>query len=626
MKLKRYQITYDKVPESFDLPEGIYLSPEIDALPEDSSQYTEEQKSQLRNYLTTMLKDLPRTCYIDFDGRTVEDLKSFWVVSTPFGHQLAPGVYPGYTQGNLTGASIGHVIYTVNISVPLMNSQPHLTKKLSQNEVSVCFFYIDDEGNPAGFSLIAMLDDLTPDKKEKGWIITTLQNITAAPKDRAVEVFATENFVPNEGQSEIIVDGFASFSGELRQAIRSDKVFRLISTLFNKNGSINEESLRVLHLCIQPNTIFDPQRLYEYKKTELQLFITLAEQAEVPQEVVKQIKYELEHADLLNEDVYKDYMNRLLAILTDDLKSFPFQVREAVKAFHKKTAQNVADVKISAMKQGFMLESIDSYQQLMTDIPEQVRSLSQALQAVEQPTVHTRSFLSRNLSPFGKGLLIGLLAGVGVALALTGVLAPLGIAIAAAATTLLVGGFSAGIMIKQNEQHFAAEERRYKEIITSIEEESLMAHTTSLSQCIGAITQSQQQEDDVDIPNSESISDFSAPSVEELSSSESSTTLELESFSNSGHEEEDTSLEPTPTSGASEETIVKPSFLKGIQSKKLSPESVAHALWLKDKRSESTSESLREFSMWANKKGLSFGEQEVQEVISKTYQMKHKST
>ncbi|WP_133139388.1 hypothetical protein [Legionella genomosp. 1] len=60
-----------------------------------------------------------------------------------------------------------------------------------------------------------------------------------------------------------------------------------------------------------------------------------------------------------------------------------------------------------------------------------------------------------------------------------------------------------------------------------------------------------------------------------------------------------------------------------IKTKTITPEKVAHALWLrKEKGTEKTVTSLHHFSLWAKNKGLSFGEEEVKKVIDSTYQMK----
>jgi hypothetical protein len=57
-----------------------------------------------------------------------------------------------------------------------------------------------------------------------------------------------------------------------------------------------------------------------------------------------------------------------------------------------------------------------------------------------------------------------------------------------------------------------------------------------------------------------------------------------------------------------------------IKTKKITPEKVAHAIWLgNEKGTEKTVTSLQNFSLWAKKKELSFGAEEVKKVIDLIY-------
>ncbi|WP_133131040.1 hypothetical protein [Legionella yabuuchiae] len=619
-KLKKYQITYDQVPKTFGLPETLYLNPAVDALPENEALYSEEQRTMLNNFLSVIKKDLPRTSYVDFGGKTVEDLKSFWVATSPYGSKLAPGVYPGYTQGNFTGGIVGEVIYKYYLSMPLINNNPDLINELNKVQVILSFSYINADGKPAGFSLVALLNDLTPDKKEKGWIITTLQNATAAPEDRAVQVFATDNFVPGKGQSEIVVDGFDSFSSGLRQAINNDKIFHLISVIFNPDGSINAEALRALEQRIPTGKNIDNR---DYKQAELRLLLGLADEdkretlsARINQAIEKDIHF-------FKDERYERYLNTLLEALTTDLQSSPVQLRQAMKAFIKETATKATKVELFAMEKHVSLQSVPSYKQLTTQIPDQINKLREHLKAIESPTISKQTFLRRNLSALGKGLLVGLLVGIGVALSLTGVLAPIGIAIAAAATALVVGGVSSGIMINQNEQRFAAENRRYQKTITAIKERALSQQDNLIQNCIYEIEQPSQMADEGVASTLGSVSDCTELSIEELPGLHTSASG---SFSSTHSNEVFTESTPTSIASSSQgsalspETSQMPSFLKGIRSKKLNPQTVAHALWRKDEDAEATKKSLQTFSLWAQEKKLPFGEKEVKEVLAKTYQ------
>jgi hypothetical protein len=68
--------------------------------------------------------------------------------------------------------------------------------------------------------------------------------------------------------------------------------------------------------------------------------------------------------------------------------------------------------------------------------------------------------------------------------------------------------------------------------------------------------------------------------------------------------------------------ITCPGFIKDmkIKIKKITPEKVAHAIWLgNEKGTEKTVTSLQHFSLWAKKKELSFGAEEVKKVIDLNY-------
>lgn len=65
----------------------------------------------------------------------------------------------------------------------------------------------------------------------------------------------------------------------------------------------------------------------------------------------------------------------------------------------------------------------------------------------------------------------------------------------------------------------------------------------------------------------------------------------------------------------------KPSFLRLPLRKIHTPQQVAHALWLRQNDKATTAQMLNHFSVWARHKKLPFGNDDVQEVLEKTYVM-----
>jgi hypothetical protein len=72
------------------------------------------------------------------------------------------------------------------------------------------------------------------------------------------------------------------------------------------------------------------------------------------------------------------------------------------------------------------------------------------------------------------------------------------------------------------------------------------------------------------------------------------------------------------------DTAPYPQFLRQlkISSKKLTPETIANALWLADKGSENTKASKSQFAMWAKKQTLAFTLDDVEEYLTDKYVMK----
>ena len=175
-------------------------------------------------------------------------------------------------------------------------------------------------------------------------------------------------------------------------------------------------------------------------------------------------------------------------------------------------------------------------------------------------------FFGRNSSAIGYGLLLGIVAGIAVGLALTGVLAPLAVGLIAAATAITVAGAAFEVGSYLNEKKHSKKVNQYHHDVEDIRKNQ--------EQSLNAAEQKLQQ------------------------------SIKLDLF-----------LEPE-----------KPEFLSQIKvskSRPLTPEAVAHALWLGDKDHAATSTDKNRFSLWAAKQdNLGFGIQEVESVIDKTYEMK----
>lgn len=72
--IKKFNLTYQQVPKIFSLPESVFLSKDVELIPEEVLKQTKTQKNIVAKTIEQIDKDLERTCYVDFDGLTVAQL------------------------------------------------------------------------------------------------------------------------------------------------------------------------------------------------------------------------------------------------------------------------------------------------------------------------------------------------------------------------------------------------------------------------------------------------------------------------------------------------------------------------------------------------------------------------
>lgn len=615
--IKKFNLTYRQIPKVFSLPESIFLEKSSELIPEEVWKQTETQKKVVAKTIEQIDKDLERTCYVDFDGLTTSQLKSDWLTTNPQGEmELSEGVYPSFAQGDNTGAALGEILQTTHFSLPLSEKDPQAFIEVTRDTTKICFSYRNSDGQPAGFSLVAAPNG-DSEGKHKGWIISVIQNTVGNYKDRKVSVLASPNYVVSQAQTTVDMDNPAAIEKELKAIIKNDKVTSLIKGVFNQDGSLNSNYIQQLHSRIKGNCNIDDR---DSKSAQLNIFIELAEKTndEELKHYITSVKTRMiEEIDFFKDGNYEQHLSELSNKIALSLSKRPSITKTAVEINNilNQISKRYAQIEMFASDQRRNPELANTFralaQKIKSDaqsikfdgthqdngnivllsqfearrVEQKVKSYYETNPVVKQyyidkdktnhnlqvelnklPTPNKGGFFSRNKGSLGFGVFLGLMIGVGVALSLTGILAPVGIALIAAGAALGTMVAAAGIDIYINEKEHAKEVSRYSGKVERL-------RIDHKNQLVSAEKNLQKQIN---------LSDFLKPD--------------------------------------------KPEFLSGIRvnkKKPLTPESVAHALWLQDKGVQDTAVAKNRFSMWAAKQeSLGFGIEEVEKVIQQRYVMK----
>ncbi|HAU1526514.1 TPA: Dot/Icm T4SS effector RavS [Legionella pneumophila] len=615
--IKKFNLTYQQVPKIFSLPESVFLSKDVELIPEEVLKQTKTQKNIVAKTIEQIDKDLERTCYVDFDGLTVAQLKSDWLTVNPQGDlALSEGVYPSFSQGDNTGAVIGEILQTKHFSLPLSEEDPKAFMEVTRNTTRICFSYKNSAGQPSGFSLVAAPNG-DSEGNHKGWIISVIQNTVGNYKGRKVSVLASPNYVRSEAQSTVDMDTPDAIERELKRVINNDKVASLIKGIFKEDGTLNADYIRQLASRIKGNRNIDDR---DRKSAQFNILIELAEQLddEKLRHYINSIKADMAaDIEFFKDGIYEQHLSELSNKISLSLSKMPSvnkktteigrilnniseryaqikmiedaqrknpELSHIFKAMAQKIKSDFHDIKfdgthhdnrnillLSQFEVASVEQKIRNYyqtnplvKQYFVDKDKANHHLQVELSRLSPPK--NEGFFSRNKDSFGFSIFMGLIVGVSAALFLTGVLAPIGVALIAVGAALITTGLVGSIDIHVNEKEYANETSHYShevKCLRSAHREHLVRLEKNLHEQIN-------------------LSDFLTPD--------------------------------------------KPEFLSGIKvnkKKPLTPERVAHALWLQDKSARDTSVAKNRFSIWAAKQeNLDFGIEEVESVIKQRYVMK----
>ncbi|AMP90110.2 hypothetical protein [Legionella pneumophila] len=615
--IKKFNLTYQQVPKVFSLPESVFLSKDVELIPEEVLKQTKIQKNAVTKTIGQIDKDLDRTCYVDFDGLTVAQLKLDWLTINPQGELvLSEGVYPSFSQGDNTGAVIGEILQTKHFSLPLSEDDPEAFMEVTRDTSRICFSYKNSAGQPSGFSLVAAPNG-DSEGKHKGWIISVIQNTVGNYKNRKVAVLASPNYVRSEAQTIVDMDNPDAIEKELKTIINNDKVASLIKGIFKEDGTLNADYIRQLASRIKANRNIDDR---DRKSAQFNILIELAEQLddEKLRHYINSIKIDMAaDIEFFKDDIYEQHLSELsnkialsfskmpsvnkktteISRILNNISSRYAQIKmiedaerknpelaHIFKALAQKIQSDLHGIKFDGTRQDnrniLLLSQFE-----VASVEQRIRKYYQTNPLIKQYIIDrdkanhdlvielcklsppgNEGFFTRNRDSFGFGIFMGLIVGVSAALFLTGVLAPIGVALIAVGVALVTTGLVGGFDIYINEKERAKEISRYSHEVKCLR----TAHKEHLVRLENSIHEQIN------------LSDFLNPD--------------------------------------------KPEFLSGVKvnkKKPLTPEKVAHALWLQDKSARDTSVAKNRFSIWAAKQeNLDFGIEEVESVIKQRYVMK----
>ncbi|MDI1353060.1 MAG: hypothetical protein PSV35_09915, partial [bacterium] len=409
-----------------------------------------------------------------------------------------------------------------------------------------------------------------------------------------------------------------TIENELKAAINNDQITQLIKGIFKADGSLNNDNIADLALRINANHNIDNR---DNKNARINILFKLAKQINNP-ELNSYVAHlnELRSKDInfFREGLFATHLNDLTnkiaaiikksnttqsshditTILNDiseryaQLITLAMDVNKNVEqantyiaiAEHFKTEclalsfdgtsaddlklQKLSQLDIAHLQQKMLryYASNDIVQSYYDNKKQINHHMHEKLQGINKPSVE--SFLQRNSMELIYGTLVGLLYFAGIALLLIsgGLLAPLSIALIAVSVAVTASMVATGPDIYKNEQKYAKSHIDYANEINSIKEDH----------------QNQVIKAEHSLQKGINVSVF---------------------------------IEPK-----------KPDFVAKIDTNKKKPltaERVAHALWLQDKDTKTTTSAKNRFSMWASHQtNLGFGVEEVEQVLKEKYEMK----
>ena len=257
-KIKKFDLTYDQIPNIFNLPSKVFLNDTAKNISSNKSISDDTKQKYIDRTIFQLKRDLSALCYVDFKGNNISTFQKDWLTLTSKGtYVLNDKIYPNFTQGDNTGAVIGHSLYSYHV-------MPYVQNMEEIKEVRFCFSYKNTKNQASGFAFIAW-GNKSEDKYEH-WIISTIQNATAAPNEKKITVLASQNSGTPETDNHVLMDNVTSITQELNSAINEGDVSFLMKNMFNADNSLNSAHIDYLNSRIVPNQNIDDR----YRK-EIQL-------------------------------------------------------------------------------------------------------------------------------------------------------------------------------------------------------------------------------------------------------------------------------------------------------------------------------------------------------------------
>ncbi|HBD7399179.1 hypothetical protein [Legionella longbeachae] len=610
--IKKFNLTYDLIPKVFSLPKQLYLNYERIAAstPEDVFKQTSEQKEYIASTIKQLNLDADRTCYVDFTGLKASQLKAEWLTRTLADEtRITQGVFPTFTQGDNTSACISEILHTTQVISPLFIKKSDSLAQLMASTKRICFAYRTDNGESAGFSLIASPGG-DADGNHKGWIISTIQNTTGHYKNRKITVLASSNYVSSKPHKMIAMDNPTSIETELNDAIHNDKVVKLIKRIFNEDGSLNEIEIKRLKSRIKSSIIIDDRNRKEAQ------FNCLHEWLQQRGNTDLQVDVAMQDIDFFQDGIYEFHLKKKLGALAAVLhqNSKATKTNSELALILNRISTRVASLEMLAEESYRNIELANTYKALANRIKletanltfdgtradenkiiwlsqldidqlenkikklyatdpaikkyfEDKKQLNQEIQEqlAQIPNPENYSFLKRKSFSLGFGALSGLFTAAALGFIFFELFPPLTLAIILVGAAVVIGGVLSAVDIYINEKEHAESIIQYHDKVSKIK-----------------LEQNQQlQMAEQNLQKSINFDELFEPDRPEFLS-----------------------------------------IIKFSKRKPLTPEKVAHALWLNDKDAKTTSIAKNKFALWAaTHEELGFGIVEVDSVIQRQYKM-----
>ncbi len=422
---KKYTGNYIQVINALELPKRFYMSTTKD------------------DYEKQITKDLGRTRYVSHRLTVMEIKKRLQDTSHLYNdvtHQLiAAGKYLSFTQGDFEATNFTNG-YMMNKN-QYMDGLSQAGMENTQTDYHQVFriIYVNDNDELCGLSIMFMRDDsdtkIAPELRKRPFVVVVTKNTTATPSEREVTYLSHPALIYTP---EVLERGKdleeKELANEITKTINSKTITQLLTGLI-AGDSVSINHFNQLDDRIKGNRNIDDRDTKLNKLSDLYV-IWARLRAENSSDITKQ-----------------QHMNKIMDIMqsaTQKLSYFQDKdwkwVENIVKAYECLLVSNLPAIKEpQTVKEKLM----SAQQQFNNDKTATESKLAEGLAAIHDPDLDkelSHSVIRRNISNFTI-FGIALLAVIGIALTLSGVLAPLGLTITAGlASYVAVAGAAACVV------------------------------------------------------------------------------------------------------------------------------------------------------------------------------------